>query len=164
MCLLAGGEEGVFRSENGGKTWRSGGRRGLPDYRASNNRRTIACYWLATTQEGGLFASHDCGKTFENVGRIGVDRNLYDIAFDPSDPKRIAVAAGVLASLVSEDGGKTWQPRNTGLPRPDVISVAFDPANPAASTPACMRSALRVRTTPARPGRRTASKAASSTA
>ena len=30
------------------------------------------CEWLATTQQGGLFRSQDCGKSFENIGRIGV--------------------------------------------------------------------------------------------
>jgi photosystem II stability/assembly factor-like uncharacterized protein len=32
--------------------------------------------------------------------------------------------------VVSEDGGKTWQSRNAGLPRPEVVSLVFDPATP----------------------------------
>jgi hypothetical protein len=78
---------------------------------------------------GGLFGSNDCGKTFENVGRIGDHRSLYDIAFDPMHNQRIAVAGWGPGVLVSEDGGKTWQARNSGLPRPDVISVVFDPVH-----------------------------------
>ena len=31
---------------------------------------------------------------------------------------------------ISEDRGKTWQLRNSGLPAPTVWSVAFDPATP----------------------------------
>ena len=50
-----------------------------------------ACEWLATTQGGGLFASHDCAKTFENSGRIGVGRDLYSISFDPTNSARIAI-------------------------------------------------------------------------
>jgi photosystem II stability/assembly factor-like uncharacterized protein len=31
---------------------------------------------------------------------------------------------------ISEDRGKTWEPRNSGLPSTNVWSVAFDPARP----------------------------------
>jgi len=126
--LLAGGEEGIFRSEDAGKTWRISGAAGFQVSRIEQSPHD-ACAWLAATQQGGLFSSTDCGKTFESVGRIGVDRNLYDIAYDPSDAKRIAVAGWGPGVLLSEDGGKTWQSRNAGLPRPEVIAVIFDPVN-----------------------------------
>ena len=127
--LLAGGEEGIFRSENAGGTWRIAGAAGFQITRIEQSPHD-PCEWLATTQKGGLFASHDCGKTFENVGRVGVGRNLYDLAFDPMDSKRIAIAGWDPGVLVSEDGGLTWQPRNTGLPRLAVVSVIFDPVTP----------------------------------
>src|SRR5438309_633808 len=57
-------------------------------------------------------------------------RNLYDIAFDPANPNRIAVAGWGFGVALSEDGGKRWQFRNSGLPRTDVWSVGFDPGNP----------------------------------
>jgi photosystem II stability/assembly factor-like uncharacterized protein len=124
--LLAGGEEGVFRSEDAGKTWNLAGAAGFQIMHIEQSPHD-PCFWLATTQGGGLFASHDCGKTFESDGRIGVDRNLYDVEFDPSDAHRIALAGWGIGVAVSEDGGKTWQSRNAGLPRPDVSSVGFDP-------------------------------------
>ncbi|HEY3840677.1 MAG TPA: hypothetical protein VGL72_29095 [Bryobacteraceae bacterium] len=126
--LLAGGEEGIFRSEDAGKTWRIAGAAGFQVMRIEQSPHD-PCQWLAATQQGGLFGSKDCGQTFENVGRIGVDRNLYDIAYDPNEPKRIAVAGWGPGVVVSEDGGLTWQARNIGLPRPDVVSVVFDPEN-----------------------------------
>jgi photosystem II stability/assembly factor-like uncharacterized protein len=89
-----------------------------------------ACFWLAVTQGGGVFESRDCGRSFENLGRTGVERNLYDIAFDPATAGRIALGGWSVGVLVTEDGGKTWQPRNSGLPRPDVWSVGFDPSRP----------------------------------
>jgi photosystem II stability/assembly factor-like uncharacterized protein len=125
--LLAGGEEGIFRSEDSGATWRIAGASGFQISRIEQSPHD-PCQWLATTQKGGLFASTDCGKTFENSGRIGVGRNLYDVAFDPFDPKRIAVVGWDPGVLISEDGGKTWQSRNAGLPKLAVVSVAFDPA------------------------------------
>jgi hypothetical protein len=127
--LLAGGEEGIFRTEDAGRNWRIAGAAGFQISRIEQSPHQ-PCSWLAATQQGGLFASSDCGKTFENAGRIGVDRNLYDIAYDPTDAKRIAVAGWGPGVVVSEDGGKTWQSRNAGLPRPEVVSLVFDPATP----------------------------------
>jgi photosystem II stability/assembly factor-like uncharacterized protein len=124
--LLMGGEEGIFRSDDAGKEWRIAGAAGLSILRLEQSPHN-ACYWLAATQGGGLFSSNDCGKTFENDGRIGVGRNLYGIAFDPVDAQRIAVAGWGPGVAISEDGGKTWQARNTGLPRADIWSVVFDP-------------------------------------
>jgi photosystem II stability/assembly factor-like uncharacterized protein len=126
--LLAGGEEGIFRTDDGGKNWRLAGAAGFQVTRIEQSPHD-PCGWLASTQAGGLFRSGDCGKTFENVGRVGVDRNLYDVAYDPTDSKRMAVAGWGPGVVVSEDGGKTWQSRNVGLPRPEVVSVVFDPAN-----------------------------------
>ena len=48
----------------------------------------------------------DCGLTFENLGRVGVDRNTYDIAFDPGRPNRIALAVWGTGVVVSEDRGQ----------------------------------------------------------
>ena len=127
--LIIGGEEGLLRSEDSGKSWTLAGASGWAILRIEQSPHD-ACYWLATTQGAGLFASHDCGKTFENSGRIGVNRDLYSISFDPTNPKRIAIAGWGPGVAVSEDGGQTWQERNHGLPRPDVWSVIFDPGHP----------------------------------
>ena len=95
---------------------------------ASNTLRTIR-FWLASTQSVGLFASRDCGITFENFGNIGVGTNIYDIAFDSGLRGRIALAVWGTGVVVSEDEGKTWHTRS-GLPSSHIWSVAFDPAKP----------------------------------
>jgi photosystem II stability/assembly factor-like uncharacterized protein len=123
--LLAGGEEGIFRSEDGGKSWRIAGAAGFQISRIEQSPHN-PCEWLATTQLGGLFASHDCGKTFESLGRIGVGTNLNDVAFDPNHPHRIAVVGWGPGIAVSDDDGKSWQLRNAGLPTTHVTSVIFD--------------------------------------
>ena len=125
--LLAGTEQGVFRSEDGGKTWKLSGAAGFQGIHIEQSPHD-ACFWLASTQGGGLFASRDCGVSFESNGNLGVGRTLYDIAFDPVVPNRIAVAGWGPGVSLSRDGGKTWQSRNSGLPRTDVWSVVFDPA------------------------------------
>jgi len=127
--LVAGNEEGIFRSEDGGASWRLAGAAGVQALHIEQSPHE-ACYWLAATEGGGLFASTDCGRTFESNGNLGVGRNLYDIGFDPANADRIAVAGWGVGVAVSEDRGKTWQLRNAGLPAAAVWSVAFDPANP----------------------------------
>ena len=77
-----------------------------------------------------MFASTDCGVTFESNGNLGVGRNISDISFDPAAPNRIAVAGWGIGVSISEDRGKTWEFRNAGLPASSVWSVAFDPAAP----------------------------------
>lgn len=126
--LLAGGEQGIFRSEDRGKTWRISGAAGFQVTRIEQSPHN-ACEWAATTQTGGVFLSHDCGKTFENSGRIGVGATLYDLAYDPGNAKRMAVAGWGPGVAISEDAGKTWRPRNGGLPTTEVVAVIFDPMN-----------------------------------
>ncbi len=128
--LLAGNEEGIFRTEDGGAHWKLAGASGFQIMHMEQSPHD-PCHWLAVTEQGGVFASRDCGVSFESSGgAIGVGHNLYDIAFDPSKTGRIAVAGWGIGVAVSSDGGKSWQLRNVGLPRPDAWSVAFDPDHP----------------------------------
>ncbi len=127
--LVAGTEQGILRSEDGGKSWRPAGAAGFQILRIEVSPHD-SCFWLAATQEGGLFSSHDCARSFESIGRLGVGQNLYDIAFDPTQASRIAVAGWGTGVSLSLDGGKTWQSRNAGLPAANATSIAFDPARP----------------------------------
>lgn len=124
--IVAGTEEGLFVSEDAGATWRAAGAMGFQVMHIEQSPHDGAV-WLAVTEKGGLFRSGDGGRTFENAGNVGVGRNLYDIAFDPTSAQRMAVSGWGPGVQVSEDGGRTWEARNAGLPRPDVWSVAFDP-------------------------------------
>lgn len=127
--MLAGGEDGIWRTENTGNSWRRAGAAGFGIMRIEQSPQD-SCFWLAGTQGGGVFASTDCGRTFENLGRVGVDHTTYDIAFDPGDRNRIALAIWGTGVTVSEDRGKTWQTRGRSLPSAEIWAVAFDPAKP----------------------------------
>jgi len=131
--LLAGNEEGIFRSEDGGRSWRLAGAAGIQVMHIEQSPDD-PCFWLAATEGSGLFASRDCGVTFESNGNLAVGRNVYDISFDPANADRVAVAGWGIGVAVSEDRGKTWQLRGVGLPgglpSASVWSVAFDPAKP----------------------------------
>lgn len=125
-AVVTGNEQGVFRSADGGRSWTPVGAAGLQVIRVEQSPHD-PCHWLAGTQGGGLFASTDCGASFESAGNLAVGRNVSDIAYDPVSAGRVAVAAWGIGVAVSEDGGKTWQVRSAGLPSTDVWSVAFDP-------------------------------------
>lgn len=128
--IVAGTEGGFYVSSDRGRTWRLAGASGFQAMRVEQSPHE-ARLWLAVTQKGGIFRSTDGGLTFEATARDpAAGRNLYDIAFDPTDARRIAVCGWGPGVLVSEDGGLTWEARNRGLPRPDVWSVAFDPDRP----------------------------------
>ncbi|MGH7247521.1 MAG: WD40/YVTN/BNR-like repeat-containing protein, partial [Pseudomonadota bacterium] len=127
--LVAGTEDGLFSSADGGLSWRRAGAAGFQVMHIEQSPHD-ACFWLAVTQQGGAFVSTDCAQTFESLGHVGAGRNLYDIAFDPTTAGRIALAAWGPGVLVSGDKGKTWQRRNRGLPATAIWSVAFDPAHP----------------------------------
>jgi hypothetical protein len=117
--LVAGTEQGIFRSEDGGASWKLAGAAGIQVLHIEQSPHE-PCFWLASTEGSGLFASRDCGATFESAGNLGVGRNLYDLA----------VAGWGIGVAISEDGGKTWQQRTAGLSSTNVWSVAFDPSHP----------------------------------
>ena len=127
--VIAGTVDGIFLTEDGGGSWRRTGAEGIQVRRVAQSPHRPN-EWLAGTQAAGLLRSLDSGLTWEAVGDVAVDRNLYDIAFDPSNSNRIALAGWSTGVLVSEDNGKTWERRSLGLPRWDIWSVAFDPDHP----------------------------------
>ena len=159
--LVAGNEEGIFRSEDGGHSWKLAGAAGFQVLHIEQSPHD-PCHWLASTQGGGLFASTDCGVTFESNGNLGVGRNLSDIAFDPSAGNRIAVAGWGVGVAISEDRGKTWQFRNAGPPSTGVWSVSFDPAKAGRMYAGVHEEALYVSQDYGRRGRGTGWKAAGS--
>ncbi|MDQ6678759.1 MAG: glycoside hydrolase [Acidobacteriota bacterium] len=125
--LIAGTESGVFRSEDRGGHWRLSGAAGFQILRLEQSPFD-SCFWLAATQQGGLFSSSDCGRSFENTGgALALNRNLYEVAWDPHHLGRVAVAGFAFGIAISRDQGITWTFHNRGLPRVDVWCLAFDP-------------------------------------
>ena len=158
-ALIAGTEQGLYRSEDGGNTWRVAGASGIQVLHVEQSPHD-RCYWLAGTEGGGLFASSDCGVTFESNGNLGVGRNLSDIAFDAGDSQRIAVAGWGIGVALSEDGGKTWQARNSGLPACRCGAWRSIRGGRGGCTRRCTKTRFTSRQTTGRRGQRTAWKEA----
>lgn len=126
--LLAGAEQTLLLSEDAGASWREVARGDLfTDLVQSPHEPQ---WWVATLQRGGLLESRDGGRSWRRVGGVPGDRTLYNAAFDPLRPGRLAVAAWDAGVLVSDDGGQTWTARQQGLPSGRVWRVAFDPGRP----------------------------------
>ena len=122
-----GGQGALYRSEDGGATWRQVVRPGqlpadLPLYDLAIHPRETRRLLIATPR--GVFASDDRGETW-SASNTGLPAHLRTrrLAQSPSDPRVVYVSlkgkagetpwqAGVYRS---EDGGRTWQPRVNGL-------------------------------------------------
>jgi photosystem II stability/assembly factor-like uncharacterized protein len=82
----------------------------------------------AGVDEAGLFASNDGGSTWEEVTGLtqhptrsewwpgGGGLCMHTILVDPTDANRMWVAASAVGVFRTDDGGKSWQVRNMGLP------------------------------------------------
>lgn len=130
--LVAGGEDGLYRSDDGGRTWHAAGAQGHHIMHLEQSPHDPQD-WIATTMQGGPVRSRDGARTFEainhlRVGRyLGVGRNGYQVAFDPTKAGRIALAIWGIGVAVTEDDGQTWEWRNQGLPGLEVWSCIFHP-------------------------------------
>ena len=127
---------GLFKSTDGGKTWRKI-TRGFPPLMgrigvkvAPGNPRIV--YVIAETREGTLFRSSDGGESFEVVSKDRglVSRGYYycDLRVDPQDENRVYVLESALQ--VSKDGGRTFS-RIGGSVHGDIQALWIDPRDPA---------------------------------
>ena len=134
--FTSGGEEGgVWRSVDGGETWKKIGE-GLPKMLgrvavkvAPSRPETV--YVMAESNDGVLFRSDDRGTTFRQVSdQVDlVSRGFYytDLRVDPTDENRLyAVASRLFRSI---DGGKTFE-RIAPKVHIDFHSLWIDPEDP----------------------------------
>jgi photosystem II stability/assembly factor-like uncharacterized protein len=55
---------------------------------------------------------------------------IYNIAFDATHARRMAISSWVYGVFTTEDGGETWVERNAGLsPEHTAFRVGIDPDN-----------------------------------
>lgn len=149
------GGNGVYRSLDGGKTWKHMGLEGTRHiYRMivhGNNpdivyAAAIGSPWMAHP-ERGVYRTKDGGQTWEQVLFVNELTGAADMVADPNNPNKLFVgmwdhqrrpwtfrSGGEGSGLyMTVDGGDTWQKRteDDGLPKGDLgrIGIAVAPSN-----------------------------------
>jgi photosystem II stability/assembly factor-like uncharacterized protein len=146
--------DGVYRSDDGGKTWKNMGLkqsehigRIVVDPRDSNIIYVAAQGPLwGPGGDRGLFKTTDGGKSWKKVLSSSENTGVTDVVLDPRKPDTLLAAAyqrrrhvwtlidgGPESALYkSTDAGNTWTKLKSGLPTEDLgrIGLAMAPANP----------------------------------
>jgi photosystem II stability/assembly factor-like uncharacterized protein len=103
-------DDGVFRSEDGGLTWRS----------SNNDSQLVTVYAIAIdptnsniiylgTHEGGVYRSNNGGKSWQQRNTGLKNLVVHALAILPSNPQ-IVLAGTINGGLYrSTDGGETWE-------------------------------------------------------
>ncbi len=145
---------GVYRSDDGGATWRHlglAGTRHVGRIRVHPNDPDVA--WVAglgnlwaSNEERGVFKTTDGGATWENVLYVDGWTGAVDLDIDASNPDVLYAATyqrmrkawgfngGGPGSGIwkSTDGGSSWTELTNGLPEGDKgrIGIAVSPSHP----------------------------------
>ena len=134
QVVLAGTEGyGVFKSTDGGSTWRE------CFIKASPEANRIHALEFAPSQpevvyagsESGVFKSLDGGENWENAGGLGLGiAEVRDLLISAINPETVYLATrrGVFATV---NGGEQWRRLTFGLLFRGSNFLAFDPLNPA---------------------------------
>ena len=134
--------DGVFRTDDGGKTWRPVGLAGRLIMAVTASPVERDTVWIGT-EPSEVWRSADGGATWQETARLETLRSSPEwsfpprpdthhvrwIACHPGEPQRlwVAIEAGALVSTV--DGGRTWHDRVPGGPW-DTHELAVHPDAP----------------------------------
>ncbi len=129
---------GLYRTADGGETWKEIKGGGFPSEELGRIGIAIAptdskrVYAIVDAKAGGLFASKDGGATWT---RVSAERRIWGrgwyfgaVAVDPKDPETVYVLnTGMYRST---DGGKTFHPIKAAPGGDDYHQLWIDPSDP----------------------------------
>lgn len=146
--------DGVYRSDDGGKTWENLGLKASEHIaKILVDPRDTDVVFVASQGplwgpggDRGLFKTTDGGKTWKKSLEISENTGVTDVVMDPRDPDVLYAASyqrrrhvwtlinGGPESAVhkSVDGGASWKKLEKGLPKEDLgrIGLGISPSNP----------------------------------
>jgi photosystem II stability/assembly factor-like uncharacterized protein len=122
----------VFRSDDGGRNWRT---------LSMVHGKSVRAMAMAPSDHNilvigaldGVFRSRNGGASWERISpeNDAEIKNVESVAIDPADPE-IIYAGTFHLPWKSEDGGKSWQSIQQGmLLDSDIFSIVIDPGRPA---------------------------------
>jgi len=127
---------GIYKSEDGGAKFNGGvginKSQGIP----STARRTrvlmqdpghLDTVYAGTTE--GLYRTDDAGKQWTET--TGSDVIVNDIYVDPADTRNVLLATDRQGVLVSDDGGTSFLPSNSGFSARQITAYSPDSRHPA---------------------------------
>jgi len=145
--------DGVYRSDDGGKSWKNMGLKKSEHIgRIAIDPRDSNVVFVAAEGplwgpggDRGLYKTTDSGKTWKSVLNISENTGVVDVAIDPVEPNVMYAAAyqrrrhvwtlidgGPESALYkSTDGGESWNKLKSGLPSEEIgrIGLAISPAD-----------------------------------
>src|SRR5690606_38863148 len=118
--------DGVYESMNHGKSWKAV--RNSPKLVILRLARSEADHrlWVAGTEGEGAYLSRDDGKRCEPVANELADTNIYAVAADPHDAKRLAAGGWGTGVWFSRDGGDSWTRAADDLLSDNITAMTFD--------------------------------------
>jgi len=146
--------DGVYKSEDGGRTWRNVGLKQSEHIaRIVIDPRDSSVVYVAAPGplwkgggDRGLYKSTDGGKNWTSLIKVGEYTGVADIILDPRNPDILLAAThqrerkyytlihgGPESALWrSTDAGKTWTKVTSGMPTGELgrIGLAYAPSNP----------------------------------
>jgi len=145
---------GVYRSDDGGKTWKSVGLKASEHIgRIAIDPKDSETVYVAAQGplwgpggDRGLYKTTDGGKTWKKILSISDNTGVTDVVIDPQNPQTVYAASyqrrrhmwtlingGPESALYkSTDAGATWNKLKAGLPTTDLgrIGLAISPVDP----------------------------------
>ncbi len=129
--IACGGDDGIFLSRDGGKSWSPSGAgvSGLVLVQSlAFDPSDPATLYAGTYRQA--FRTRDGGKTWSRIATgMVLDATVYSFDFDPSDARRLWVSTCGWVYL-SEDGGDRWTRFTTGFTNRRTPVVHLDPRHP----------------------------------
>ncbi len=135
--ILAGGDTGLFASDDGGAKWERIGAQGdLPTIWSLTIDPVDPDTLFAGTRPAGIYRSRDGGRHWEKLPvdiapecSIGTPF-VTGLVVDPDDHRRVWAGVEIDGVFRSLDGGDSWTHLTTGLYDPDIHAVALAATNP----------------------------------
>ena len=132
--IYAAGNQGVFKSTDGGNTWTGISSFNLADSIAIDPQNVNTIY---VGVSGGIYKTNDGGGHWNKLTNGFNSSNVSSIVIDPAHPNTIYAGLGILSGggvLKSTDGGQHFHSVNTGLtaaPGGYLVTTALglDPLN-----------------------------------